>query len=56
MHPVHHEEMKLIFELGVKTFRLAHSPHNHHYLDLIDKTEIISWSEIPFIEDFVDSQ
>ncbi len=48
--PEHHEEdMKLIYELGATTIRLAHYQHDSYFYDLCDEYGMVVWAEIPYI-------
>ena len=45
----HDEDMKLIYELGANTIRLAHYQHDQYFYDLCDKYGMVIWAEIPYI-------
>ena len=50
LRPQHHEEdAALMLEMGVNAVRLAHYPQATYFYDLMDKTGIIVWAEIPFV-------
>ena len=45
----HDEDMKLIKEMGANTIRLSHYPHADYFYELCDENGIVTWSEIPFV-------
>lgn len=50
LRPQHHEEdAALMLEMGVNAVRLAHYPQATYFYDLMDKSGIIVWAEIPFV-------
>lgn len=50
LRPEHHDEdLALIEEMGANTIRLSHYPHAPCFYDLLDKSGIVVWSEIPFV-------
>lgn len=50
LRPEHHDEdLALIEEMGANTIRLSHYPQAPYFYDLLDKSGIVAWSEIPFI-------
>lgn len=50
LRPQHHEEdVALMREMGVNAVRLAHYPQATYMYDLLDKSGIVTWAEIPFV-------
>lgn len=50
LRPQHHEEdVAIMREMGVNAARLAHYPQATYMYDLMDKSGIVTWAEIPFI-------
>ena len=45
----HEEDMKLIYEMGATTIRLAHYQHDQYFYDLCDEYGLVIWAEIPYI-------
>lgn len=45
----HEEDMKLMWEMGANTIRLAHYQHDQYFYDLCDRYGMIVWAEIPYI-------
>lgn len=45
----HEEDVAIIAEMGTNAARLAHYPQATYLYDLMDKTGIVVWAEIPFI-------
>lgn len=45
----HDEDVAIIAEMGTNAARLAHYPQATYLYDLMDKTGIVVWAEIPFI-------
>lgn len=46
---MHEEDMKLIYEMGANSVRLAHYQHDQYIYDLCDQLGLIVWAEIPYI-------
>lgn len=50
LRPQHHEEdVAIMREMGINAARLAHYPQATYMYDLMDKSGIVTWAEIPFI-------
>lgn len=50
LQPFHHEEdTRLMLDMGVNAVRLAHYPQSTCMYDLMDKSGIVTWAEIPFV-------
>ena len=50
LHPAHHEEdTRIMLDMGVNAIRLAHYPQATYMYDLMDKSGIVTWAEIPFV-------
>lgn len=50
LHSEHHEEdMHIMLEMGVNAVRLAHYQQSEDIYDLMDRSGIITWAEIPFV-------
>lgn len=50
LRPQHHEEdISLMLEMGVNAARLAHYHQSAYTYELMDKSGIVTWAEIPFI-------
>lgn len=48
--PMHHaEDVAIMEEMGVNAVRLAHYPQATQFYDLMDKSGMVVWAEIPFI-------
>lgn len=45
----HDEDAALMLEMGVNAVRLAHYPQAAYFYDLMDRSGIIVWAEIPFV-------
>lgn len=45
----HEEDTELMLEMGVNAIRLAHYHQATYMYDLMDKTGIVTWAEIPFV-------
>ncbi len=45
----HEEDIKLIYEMGATTIRLAHYQHDQYFYDLCDRYGLVIWAEIPYI-------
>lgn len=45
----HDEDAELMLEMGVNAVRLAHYPQAAYFYDLMDRSGIIVWAEIPFV-------
>ena len=45
----HEEDTHIMLEMGVNAVRLAHYQQSEDMYDLMDKTGIIAWAEIPFV-------
>lgn len=43
------EDVALMREMGVNAVRLAHYPQSTYTYDMMDKTGILAWAEIPFV-------
>lgn len=43
------EDIALMLEMGVNAIRLSHYPNAPYFYDLLDKSGIVTWSEIPFV-------
>lgn len=52
----HDEDMELIREMGANTIRLSHYPHAEYFYELCDVNGMVSWSEIPFVNQLGTSQ
>ena len=48
-HEDHEEDIKLIYEMGATTIRLAHYQHDQYFYDLCDQYGLVIWAEIPYI-------
>lgn len=48
-HADHVHDMALIAELGANTVRLAHYQHADDWFDAADRTGMIAWAEVPFV-------
>lgn len=62
-HIHHDEDIKLIREIGANAIRLSHYPQDNYFIDQLDRSGIVAWSEIPFVgpggyldKGFVDSE
>ena len=50
LHSSHHQEdVALMLDMGVNAIRLAHYQQAEEMYDLMDKSGIITWAEIPFV-------
>jgi len=49
------EDFGLIKEIGATAIRVAHYQQSQTWYDLADKTGIIMWSEVPFVDEAVSS-
>lgn len=45
----HEEDVALMLDMGVNAVRLAHYPQASYFYDLLDKSGLIVWAEIPFV-------
>jgi beta-galactosidase len=45
----HAEDMALMAEMGANTVRMAHYQHAQEWDDAADKTGMVAWAEIPFV-------
>ena len=45
----HVRDMALIAEMGANTVRFAHYQHAEDWFDLADRTGMVVWAEIPFV-------
>ena len=45
----HTEDMALMAEMGANTVRMAHYQHAQEWDDAADKTGMVAWAEIPFV-------
>lgn len=45
----HEEDVRLMLEMGANALRLSHYPQAKHMYDILDKSGIVVWSEIPFV-------
>ena len=45
----HEEDTRLMLDMGVNAVRLAHYPQATYMYDLMDKSGIVAWAEIPFV-------
>lgn len=43
------EDVAIMREMGVNAVRLAHYPQSAYTYDMMDKTGILAWAEIPFV-------
>ncbi|NWJ51971.1 MAG: glycoside hydrolase family 2 protein [Bacteroidetes bacterium] len=43
------EDIALMLEMGVNAIRLSHYPNAPYFYDILDKSGIVTWSEIPFV-------
>lgn len=45
----HAEDMAIMADMGANTVRMAHYQHAPEWLDAADKTGMVAWAEIPFV-------
>ena len=43
------QDMALIAEMGANSIRVAHYPQSRHWFDLADRTGMVLWAEVPFV-------
>lgn len=51
----HDEDFAIMYEMGANALRLAHYPQDRYFLDLCDRYGIVTWQEIPFVNEIGDS-
>jgi beta-galactosidase len=50
MGPADHErDVQLMLEMGVTAIRLAHYPQSEYFHDLADRSGLLLWNEVPFV-------
>jgi beta-galactosidase len=45
----HEEDMAIMADMGANTVRMAHYQHAQEWADAADKTGMVAWAEIPFV-------
>ncbi|MEH0158047.1 glycoside hydrolase family 2 TIM barrel-domain containing protein [Limibacter armeniacum] len=53
---IHRKDMKLLKEMGANFIRIAHYPHDPEVYKACDELGLLSWSEIPVINDVTDTE
>ncbi len=52
----HDADLKIMKEMGVNAIRLCHYPHTEYFYDLCDRSGIVLWTEIPFVNEMGTSE
>lgn len=47
----HDIDFAYMYEIGMNSIRLAHYPHSNYFVELCDKYGLVTWAEIPFVND-----
>jgi beta-galactosidase len=45
----HDRDMQMILDMGVTAIRLAHYPQSEYFHSLCDRTGVLLWNEVPFV-------